>query len=172
MRITIGLMRDLEKQVMKEEISYSRMVEILNETASQAAAQFKYDYSKNCECTDRIGETWCCNQCGLPTSKHTDAETIAFLRSELAESEEQIKVLELQHEEVCDERNKLDKELAKQKADVDTLIKIIKKASNHIERSCHLYDVPQNQIDYIMKPYHEVVQKYESTNHHSPGNPG
>lgn len=31
--------------------------------------QFEYDYSKNCECETRIGETWCCNQCGLPTTK-------------------------------------------------------------------------------------------------------
>jgi hypothetical protein len=34
------------------------------------ANQFKYDYSKNCNCgNERIGETWCCNQCGLPVSK-------------------------------------------------------------------------------------------------------
>jgi len=31
--------------------------------------QFKYDYSKNCECESRIGETWCCNQCGLPVTQ-------------------------------------------------------------------------------------------------------
>jgi DNA repair ATPase RecN len=31
--------------------------------------RFEYDYSKNCECETRIGETWCCNQCGLPTTK-------------------------------------------------------------------------------------------------------
>lgn len=34
------------------------------------AKQFKYDYSKKCECGNgRIGETWCCNQCGLPVEK-------------------------------------------------------------------------------------------------------
>jgi len=32
------------------------------------AEQFKYDFSKNCVCETRIGETWCCNQCGLPTT--------------------------------------------------------------------------------------------------------
>jgi hypothetical protein len=32
------------------------------------ADQFKYDFSKNCECITRGGETWCCNQCGLPTT--------------------------------------------------------------------------------------------------------
>lgn len=36
--------------------------------ALEYAEQFKYDYSKNCECESRIGETWCCNQCGLPTT--------------------------------------------------------------------------------------------------------
>jgi hypothetical protein len=41
------------------------------------AEQFKWDYSKNCTCgeDDRFGETWCCNNCGLPTAKHTVEET-------------------------------------------------------------------------------------------------
>lgn len=33
------------------------------------AAQFKYDFSKTCECKDSPGETWCCNHCGLPFTK-------------------------------------------------------------------------------------------------------
>ena len=24
------------------------------------------DWKKNCECESSIGQTWCCNQCGLP----------------------------------------------------------------------------------------------------------
>ena len=34
------------------------------------AKQFEYDYSKTCTCSeaDRIGETWCCNHCGLPST--------------------------------------------------------------------------------------------------------
>ena len=24
------------------------------------------DWTKNCECKSSIGQTWCCNQCGLP----------------------------------------------------------------------------------------------------------
>ena len=24
------------------------------------------DWTKNCECESSIGQTWCCNQCGLP----------------------------------------------------------------------------------------------------------
>lgn len=35
------------------------------------ASQFKYDFSHTCKCEDSPGETWCCNLCGLPTSKHT-----------------------------------------------------------------------------------------------------
>lgn len=30
------------------------------------AAQFQYNYSHSCKCESRTGETWCCNQCGLP----------------------------------------------------------------------------------------------------------
>ena len=42
----------------------------LKKYAEEYAEQYKYDFSKNCECESRIGETWCCNQCGLPvTSK-------------------------------------------------------------------------------------------------------
>ncbi|MBE8727962.1 hypothetical protein [Flavobacterium hungaricum] len=34
------------------------------------AEQFKYDFSQKCKCESSIGQTWCCNQCGLPyTSK-------------------------------------------------------------------------------------------------------
>lgn len=40
------------------------------EAMEEYAKQFKYDYSKDCKCgNERIGETWCCNQCGLPVSK-------------------------------------------------------------------------------------------------------
>lgn len=45
-RITVALMRDLESQVINETISYSRMVEILNETAllEPNCKDFKYEY--------------------------------------------------------------------------------------------------------------------------------
>ena len=41
------------------------------------AAQFKYDYSMQCKCSegDRIGETWCCNSCGLPVTDTASKET-------------------------------------------------------------------------------------------------
>lgn len=29
---------------------------------------YAYDFSKDCECKYRTGETWCCNQCGLPAT--------------------------------------------------------------------------------------------------------
>ena len=34
----------------------------------------QWDYSKSCECKQSTGETWCCNICGLPTSKHSVSE--------------------------------------------------------------------------------------------------
>jgi len=41
----------------------------LKKYAEEYAEQYKYDFSKSCECgSSRIGETWCCNQCGLPVS--------------------------------------------------------------------------------------------------------
>ena len=47
------------------------VVRNLKRLAIDYAEQFKYDYSKDCECESRTGETWCCNQCGLPTNKKT-----------------------------------------------------------------------------------------------------
>ena len=35
MKITVAYMRDLERQVAKEEITFSRMVELLNERANE-----------------------------------------------------------------------------------------------------------------------------------------
>lgn len=40
----------------------------LKQIAIDYAEQFKYDYSKDCQCETNTGETWCCNQCGLPTT--------------------------------------------------------------------------------------------------------
>lgn len=47
------------------------------------ANQFKYDYSKNCICESRIGETWCCNQCGLPTKKVDKTNVISKIREQI-----------------------------------------------------------------------------------------
>ena len=48
------------------ELHIDTIIDLMNEYAEQ----FKYDYSKDCKCgNERIGETWCCNQCGLPVSK-------------------------------------------------------------------------------------------------------
>lgn len=41
---TIALLRDLEKQVMKGDISYSKMVEILNEKANEFAKETLIEY--------------------------------------------------------------------------------------------------------------------------------
>jgi hypothetical protein len=40
-KITVSLMRNLEKQVLQGEISYSRMIEILNETISVPESKSK-----------------------------------------------------------------------------------------------------------------------------------
>ena len=33
------------------------------------AEQWQYDFSKKCKCENKIGETLCCNICGLPVVK-------------------------------------------------------------------------------------------------------
>ncbi len=43
-------------------------VKHLKEIAIDYAEQFKYDFSKDCKCDSSTGETWCCNNCGLPTT--------------------------------------------------------------------------------------------------------
>ena len=64
----------LKEYIKIEDVNQSETIGILPLTIVDAmieyAEQFKYDYSKNCKCgNERIGETWCCNQCGLPVSK-------------------------------------------------------------------------------------------------------
>jgi hypothetical protein len=41
----------------------------------QYADQFKYDYSMQCKCHSRTGQTWCCNQCGLPVTDTASKQT-------------------------------------------------------------------------------------------------
>jgi hypothetical protein len=57
----------IEKGILsiKDKIDVNTVQRWLDEYAEQ----FRYDYSKNCKCKSRIGETWCCNQCGLPTKR-------------------------------------------------------------------------------------------------------
>jgi len=64
------------KEVITEKVHQRKCTSISFLSASDVfecmetyANQFKYDYSKDCKCDSRIGETWCCNQCGLPVSK-------------------------------------------------------------------------------------------------------
>lgn len=64
----------LKEYIKIEDVNQTETIEILPLTIIDAmieyAEQFKYDYSKDCKCgNERIGETWCCNQCGLPVSK-------------------------------------------------------------------------------------------------------
>jgi hypothetical protein len=57
---------------MMDRAAWDEVENLLQEYASQ----FKYDFSKNCTCKDRIGETWCCNQCGLPVPARYDKPLI------------------------------------------------------------------------------------------------
>ena len=51
-------------------------VDNLCDLLEEYASQFKYDFTKNCTCKDRIGETWCCNQCGRPIPARYDKPLI------------------------------------------------------------------------------------------------
>lgn len=33
----------------------------------EAINHYKYDFSESCSCKSSSGQTWCCNNCGLPT---------------------------------------------------------------------------------------------------------
>jgi hypothetical protein len=55
--------------LLHSNLPIEKCAENLKKIAIDYAEQFKYDFSKNCGCEHpRTGETWCCNQCGLPTT--------------------------------------------------------------------------------------------------------
>ena len=74
------------------------VVRDLKAIALEYAEQFKYDYSKNCKCDSRIGETWCCNQCGLPTVKTSDNVIIEKLNKCISEQLQSIYSLQKDNE--------------------------------------------------------------------------
>lgn len=47
---------------------YNAPQNIIN-AMKEYAKQFQYDYSQSCKRESTTGQTWCCNQCGLPTNK-------------------------------------------------------------------------------------------------------
>lgn len=55
-----------------------------------AKEKYQYDYSKSCKCGESsIGQTWCCNLCGLPTSVHSNQskslnEAVELIKSALS----------------------------------------------------------------------------------------
>lgn len=60
------------EEILKEYIKIEdvKQSETIVAAMIEYGEQFKYDYSKDCKCgNERIGATWCCNQCGLPVSK-------------------------------------------------------------------------------------------------------
>lgn len=59
---------------------YDTVIKAMKENAEQ----YKYDYSKNCECgSTRTGETWCCNECGLPVTKEIPELEFKYISEEL-----------------------------------------------------------------------------------------
>ena len=69
------------------------------------AKQFKYDYSKKCECGNgRIGETWCCNQCGLPVEK--DSSEYASIKEDKSVNQNFLDYLKIAKEDFVNEVNK------------------------------------------------------------------
>jgi len=57
----------------KEEIEYlaanlanPNVCKTTNWIEGYTQCQEDNDWTKNCECESSIGQTWCCNQCGLP----------------------------------------------------------------------------------------------------------
>lgn len=61
----------LEKYSTNREYpNYMHLTNVVN-AMEEYAGQLKYDFSKSCGCNpeSRIGETWCCNQCGLPCNR-------------------------------------------------------------------------------------------------------
>ena len=59
----------IDKYFSYNEFDKKRVIEAMEEFADQ----FKYDYSQSCRCEEenRTGETWCCNNCGLPVDNES-----------------------------------------------------------------------------------------------------
>jgi len=71
MKTTHKIFKEVLKEFGFENYKLSEMTSydywICTKTAMERyAEQFKYDFSKDCVCENRSGETYCCNQCGLP----------------------------------------------------------------------------------------------------------
>ena len=50
----------------------------------KAVEDFSNSWTKGCECKESIGQTWCCNICGLPYASNSKTDKI-FNRNELFE---------------------------------------------------------------------------------------
>lgn len=86
----------LREYVEFNDVNQSNTIELLPLTIVDAMEEYATqcqednDWTKVCECENSIGQTWCCNQCGLPydTRKsdkiytEEDLHTILRLRKE------------------------------------------------------------------------------------------
>lgn len=67
--IVVTILRTIE-EYKKGNINRTTLELIIKGAINLVEENNRYDFSKNCGCgNERIGETWCCNQCGLPVSK-------------------------------------------------------------------------------------------------------
>lgn len=65
----VSTVLEVVEEYKKGNINKSVLQLTIQASINLAEENYKYDFSKDCKCNSRIGETWCCNQCGLPVSK-------------------------------------------------------------------------------------------------------
>ena len=61
---------------MEDDNTYERQIWINGYT--QCQENVSNSWTKGCECKDSIGQTWCCNQCGLPYDTRKEQDWIDF----------------------------------------------------------------------------------------------
>ena len=67
--IVVTILQTIE-EYKKGNINRTTLELIIKGAINLVEENNRYDFSKNCGCgNERIGETWCCNQCGLPVLK-------------------------------------------------------------------------------------------------------
>ena len=66
--IVVTILQTIE-EYKKGNINRTTLELIIKGAINLVEENNRYDFSKDCKCDSRIGETWCCNQCGLPVSK-------------------------------------------------------------------------------------------------------
>lgn len=68
--IPIDLVIDEEERYYKNLEKYDGIIQ------GYTQCQEDNDWTKGCECENSIGQTWCCNQCGLPYDTRRKSDKI------------------------------------------------------------------------------------------------